>query len=143
QMRQARRNPFGFDREYWRKFGGRIVKSEGSETDAQFEMRMDASVGWSDLELMLRALREVGARPVVLGAPLAGTYFDALGVSAAARRQYYERLARVSLGSGVPILTFADHDQNLAFFADGGSHPSEAGWTYLDEALDAFWHAAG
>jgi poly-D-alanine transfer protein DltD len=41
---------------------------------------------------------------------------------------------------GVPVLNFADHDRDSHFVQDASAHPSEMGWVYYDQALDAFFH---
>jgi D-alanine transfer protein len=76
----------------------------------------------------------------VLSQPLPGAYFDYVGVSAAARAQYYARLREVAAAYDVSVVDFADHDSDRYFVTDPNSHLSRKGWTYYDRALDAFYH---
>jgi len=50
------------------------------------------ATGWSDFELLLRGLRELGAEPLILNAPMKGSFYDFWGVSSGARRVYYRKV---------------------------------------------------
>ena len=39
----------------------------------------------------------------------------------------------------MPVVDFADHDDDMYFVIDPNSHLSRKGWTYYDRALDAFY----
>jgi D-alanine transfer protein len=109
--------------------------------DVAFVDKLERGRYWSDLDLLLRGLTELGARPVVLSAPLYGPYYDHTGVSAAARARYYRSVEAIAGRYGVPVYDFADHDEDRLFLEDLRGHPTPVGWIYYDRALDAFWHA--
>ena len=77
---------------------------------------------------------------MVICAPHPGRYYDYLGISEDLRREFYRRFEQVVRAYGVPVVSFADHDRDGHFVQDTGAHPSEMGWVYYDEALDAFFH---
>jgi poly-D-alanine transfer protein DltD len=132
-------NPFGFEnRWYERKFDKSLSKNQ--LTQDSFSVGLDRSEEWTDLDVLLRALNEMGAQPLVLCAPPPGAFYDTLGVSAQDRAVYYERLRQKVESFGVPVLVFSDHDQDHYFVKDTGAHLSEKGWVYLDYALDPFYH---
>lgn len=111
-----------------------------AEGDEAFLHTLKHAPEWGDLELLLRTLHELGAKPLVLSVPMNGTFFDAVNVSAAARHQYYERLRKLTTAYGAAEIDFEEHEHDKQFFADTYDHPSAKGWIYFDEAMDAFVH---
>src|SRR5205085_8326194 len=59
--------------------------------DAGFRSGVNAAPEWADLELLLRALTEVHARPLILSMTIAGNFYGHAGVSHAAREAYYTK----------------------------------------------------
>jgi len=108
--------------------------------DPEYLRRLGSSREWSDLELLLRGLRQLGARPLLLSMPLNGAYFDRARISAGARSVYYDRLEALAARYEVPLADFRDHDEDPAFLADTHDHLSAKGWLYFDAAIDAFFH---
>ena len=139
-QQRADNNPFGFDSQYWDARLKKLTQRQVRSSDQAFLESVQGAVGWSDLDLLLRGLSEAGARPLILSAPIKGVYSDYWGVSARARSAYYLKLRAVAEPYGVPVLDFADHDEDMYFVADHFSHPSQKGWIYYDRALDAFYH---
>jgi len=140
ERRKSRNNSFGFDSFYWDKHSADLLPLEKSETDASFLKVLRESQEWTDLRLLLRALRELHAQPLIVSLPIPGLFYDYMGVSAAARATYYRELESVGKRHGVPVVDFADHDQDTLFVVDRWSHPSGLGWVYYDQALDDFYH---
>ncbi len=120
------------DRNYFQRHGA-------NDCDAQFADRLARSDEWENLALLADALREIGADAVFISQPLNGIYHDLGGLSAAARRGYYDRLSEVIRPSGYPLLDFSDHEQDKYFFNDA-NHPSAKAWIYYDHAIDDFYH---
>jgi D-alanine transfer protein len=134
-------NPFGFDnRWYERRFTRTLERN--TLTNETFRAGLAASPEWTDLKLLLQVANELGAQPLILCAPSPGLFYDYLGIGRAPRDGYYQELERVASAYGVPVLSFADHDQDRYFIRDPAAHFSEKGWAYFDRALDAFYHGA-
>jgi D-alanine transfer protein len=110
--------------------------------DDKFLQTVRQSPVWTDVDLLMRGLVELGARPLILSQPLAGPYFDRLGVHQSVRDAFYGRFHEVTQPYGVPVVDFADHDEDRYFVVDARSHLSAEGWLYYDEMLDAFYHGA-
>src|SRR5439155_19464675 len=140
QRQKAGRAPFGFDAWYWHTHAGELRREQGSETDAQFLAALRDAREWTDLRLLLRALKELHARPLLLGLPIAGPFYDYMGVGADARAAYYARLRATAASRGVPLLDFAERDGDLGFVVDRWSHPGRQASLAFDRALDAFYH---
>lgn len=136
-------NPFGFDNDQWTQFGPQWLNARNTLEDKRFLRALRLSLGWTDLELLLRELKELGADTLVLSMPFPGQYFDYLGVSRAARQEYYNRLETLARAYGVGEVDFQDHDQDKDFFLNPGSHLSSVGWIYYSKELDAFYHQRG
>jgi D-alanine transfer protein len=141
QVTAATNNAFGFDNVKWtEKYGKLVMERRGQFNDAWFIDNLRATAEFTDLDLLLRGLSELGAEPLLLSQPIPGTYYDYIGISAAARSEYYARLREIAATYNVPVVDFADHDGDLFFVTDPNSHLSRKGWTYYDRALDAFYH---
>ncbi len=96
---------------------------------------------WSDLDLELRALEEVGARPLVWSVTLPGTFDNYTPLSAPARQQYYRTFAsQMARHPLLPTLDLSAHDEDRYFLTDTSAHFSTRGWIFIDRALDMYWH---
>jgi D-alanine transfer protein len=141
QQSQANNNEFGFDNAIWvSKYARLVAERHDQFSDAWFVDNLQHTAEFTDLAILLRGLSELGAQTLVLSQPLPGTYYNYIGVSAAARAEYYARLREVAAIYDVPVVDFADHDGDVYFVTDPNSHLSRKGWTYYDRALDAFYH---
>jgi D-alanine transfer protein len=108
--------------------------------DEAFREDMNASPGWTDLELLLRTLAKVHARALLLSMPLAGDFYNEKGVSRSAREHYYAKLRALVQRYHFQLLEFEDHDEDPAFLYLQKSHLTAKGWIYYDRALDDFFH---
>ena len=109
-------------------------------TDAEFLAILDESPAWGDFELLLRALQELGARPLILCTPLNGRSLAEDGVSPAAREIFYRRMAEMAARYPVTFCGFTDHDDDHDFVYDRNDHLSARGWLFYDQVLDDFVH---
>jgi D-alanine transfer protein len=137
-------NEFGLDNERWDLYYRRQMlrpTTTPAEEKAAFLRTLARSQEWDDLELLLRALRELGARPLVLSIPLHGGWCDHCGITYTARRVYYEKLRAISARHHAPVVDFAEHDADRSFSTDPG-HLAPSGYLYYDQVLDAFFHDA-
>ncbi len=139
---QATNNPFGFKNEFWDMFKQDARRFHNEQSDQDLQRLLDRSPGRTDLELLLRTVRELGAQPLVLVAPLPGAFSDYTGVTPQGRAGYYAQIEAIARRYNVPLLDFADHDLDRFFVEDRVSHPSPKGWMFFDQALDAFVHGA-
>ena len=92
------------------------------------------------LELLVRELNELGARPLLLSMPIHGGWYDYCGVTYTARRAYYEKLRGMSARYHIPVVDFADHDADRSFCRDPMGHLAPGGLLYYDQVLDGFFH---
>jgi D-alanine transfer protein len=141
QQASAENNPFGFDNQVWTdKYSRLVPEREAQHDDAWFVDNLDHTAEFTDLDVLLRGLSELGARPLVISQPIPGAYYDYVGISGQARMQYYTRLRALGAEYGVPVVDFENHDNDVYFVTDPNSHLSRLGWVYYDQALDAFFH---
>jgi D-alanine transfer protein len=111
-----------------------------SDRDAAFRARIAAASEWIDLELLFRAVTELGAQPLILSMPIDNTRHDMRGVSRSARQVYYERMSQLAQRYHFPLIQFEDHDADPGFLIAHREHPTPQGWMYYDRALDDFFH---
>src|SRR6266480_105480 len=108
--------------------------------DAEFRNSMNASLGWTDLELLLRTLARLHARPLLLSMPMAGQFYDKAGISRSAREDYYKKLRALTQRYNFPLVEFEEHDEDPAFLFHHQSHLTPKGWMFYNRALDDFFH---
>ena len=108
--------------------------------DAAFRIRIDTAPGWTDLDLLLRTLASVHARPLLLSMPFDGQSYDETGISRSARDSYYNRLRALAQRYHFALVEFKGHDEDPAFLYLHKSHLTAKGWIYYDRALDDFFH---
>ena len=133
-------NRFGFENPYWQAYGDKLTQQKSQHSDPTFLRAVRQAVGWADFDLMLRALRELGARPLILSAPIKGLYYDYWGVSGPARRAYYQRVRELVAARDLQSVDFAEFDLDPYFVGDYRSHLSAKGWAHFAQAMDAFQH---
>ena len=95
---------------------------------------------WTDFELLLRGLNELGARPLLLSIPIDGRYFDRFRVGRESRDLYYKRIRTLAQQYHISLVDFEEHDEDEDFLVGHHDHLSEKGWLYFDKALDDFFH---
>src|SRR5207249_3756734 len=83
---RADNNQYGFENYYWNLNGDKLLDQRSMRSDNWFLKYVQVGTGWSDYELLLRGLRELGAEPLILNAPMKGPFYDFWGVSSGARR---------------------------------------------------------
>jgi len=111
----------------------------GSRDDG-FLSGVKGSPTWIDLDLLLRCLTTIHARPLILSMPLSGDFYDHAGVSRSARDEFYRKLPALVEQYHFPVIEFQEHDEDPAFLIRHQSHLTAKGWTYYDRALDDFFH---
>jgi D-alanine transfer protein len=108
--------------------------------DVGFLTGVKTSTAWIDLDLLLRCLASVHARPLILSMPLGGEFYDHAGVSRSARDEFYRKLPALVEQYHFPVLEFQEHDEDPAFLIRQTPHLTAKGWAYYDRALDDFFH---
>jgi len=108
--------------------------------DVGFLTGVKASPAWIDLDLLLRCLASVHARPLILSMPLGGDFYDHAGVSRSARDAFYKKLPALVEQYQFPVVEFQEHDEDPPFLIKNQPHLTAKGWAYYDRALDDFFH---
>jgi D-alanine transfer protein len=108
--------------------------------DRGFLTGVKTSPAWIDLDLLLRCLAAVNARPLILSMPLGGDFYDHAGVSHSARDEFYKKLLALMEQYHFPVVEFQEHDEDPAFLIKHQPHLTAKGWAYYDRALDDFFH---
>ncbi|MGA7275910.1 MAG: D-alanyl-lipoteichoic acid biosynthesis protein DltD [Candidatus Udaeobacter sp.] len=108
--------------------------------DVGFRSDLNVSPAWTDLELILRILATVHARPLLLSMPMAGDFYDHAGVSRSAREDYYTKLRALVQRYHFALVEFKAHDEDPAFLLLHRSHLTAKGWMFYNRALDDFFN---
>ena len=108
--------------------------------DVGFLTGVKTSTAWIDLDLLLRCLATVHARPLILSMPLGGVFYDHAGISRSARDEFYRKLPALMEQYQFPVVEFQEHDDDPPFLIKNEPHLTAKGWAYYDRALDDFFH---
>jgi D-alanine transfer protein len=108
--------------------------------DREFVTRLNKAPAWVDLELLLRTLAKIGAKPFLISMPMDGQFYDQEGVSRLAREAYYKRLRMLAREYHFALVEFEKHDEDPAFLDKQHNHLTGKGWMFYDRALDDFFH---
>lgn len=115
-------------------------KITSGSRDVGFLTGVKTSTAWIDLDLLLRCLASVHARPLILSMPLGGHFYDQAGVSRSARDEFYRKLPALVEQYHFSVIEFQDHDEDPTFLIRQQPHLTAKGWAYYDRALDDFFH---
>lgn len=108
--------------------------------DARFVEQMNVAHEWGDLELLLRVLAKIHARPLLLSMPINGQYYDQQGISRSAREDYYQNMRALAQRYNFPLVEFEEHDNDPQFTEPPHSHLTRKGWMFYNRVLDEFFH---
>jgi D-alanine transfer protein len=108
--------------------------------DNMFVARLNNAPAWGDLELLLRTLAKIRAKPLLISMPMDGQFYDQEGVSPLAREAYYNRLRMLAQQYHVALVEFEKHDEDPGFLDNQHTHLTGKGWMFYDRALDDFFH---
>ena len=122
------------------KAAPKLARQPTGSRDDQFLSRLKRATEWTDFQLALRTLQELGAKPLLLSMPVHAADLEAIGVSRKARVAFPERLQEMSDRYGALLVYFQAHEEDPLFFADHLDHLSPRGWAYYNETLDDFFH---
>jgi D-alanine transfer protein len=108
--------------------------------DAAFRETMGNSTEWTDFELLLEGVNELGVEPLIICIPPNGWYIEANGVSHETLELFEQRIHEMCHRDGVPVVAFEDHLEDRKFIIDHWDHLSVKGWMFVNQALDEFYH---
>jgi D-alanine transfer protein len=139
-QRHAANNPFGIEDSGWTFwFRADADRQKGKWTDPVLLAGLEHAQEWTDLDLLLQGLKELGAQPLVLSLPLKGAYARHLGTTPAGRAAFYGKMRQAVGRFGVPFLDFEEYEGDRFFLADPTGHLADKGWVVVDRVLDAFY----
>ena len=141
QKQHTLNNPLGIedDRWWWYQHVVTDPIPAGSE-DKNFINRVEGHPEWTDLDILLRVLQELGAQPLILSRPMNVHLWEALGVSEQAQNTYYAKLNDNVNQYHMPLVDYQQYGTDIYFSIDQGAHTSRYGWVYVDQTLDQFFH---
>jgi D-alanine transfer protein len=134
-------NPFGFENGRWKsQFQAEASRDKNSRSEAGALSAVRHSNEWTNLELILKAIKTWGGEPLLLSLPMDGPYYNYVGISDRARSAYYDRLHELATRYHVRELDFRQLEGSKGLVIDPASHLSMEGWIFYDQALDSFFH---
>jgi len=141
QKQHSFNNPYGIEDSKWWIYS-HVIKDpvHPGSRDKKFVWRVCNHPEWADFKILLEVLQESGAKPLVLSRPMNVRLWEALGVSEQAQNTYYSKLQEAVAPFHVQAVDFRGYGTNIYFSIDQGSHTSRAGWVYIDQVLNDFYH---
>ncbi|HVJ50594.1 D-alanyl-lipoteichoic acid biosynthesis protein DltD [Desulfitobacterium sp.] len=130
-------NPFGMDNGFYASnILPKLQEREGSDKNAEYS----SSPEYSDLKLLMKVLKEEGAKPLFVILPMNGRWSDYTGISSTERQNGYQRLAQMVQTEGFALADFSSHEKDDYYLRDPW-HLAWKGWVDVDEALDQFYRS--
>lgn len=108
--------------------------------DFAFRNTLAAAKEWTDFELMLRVMQELGAKPLIMSMPVEDIRLEVYGISPETRTAYNERLVGLTSRYNFPLVDFHEYQRDPSFLVDFLDHLSASGWLYYNKALDDYFH---
>jgi D-alanine transfer protein len=133
-------NQWGIEDKFFAQHGRYFLKQKGSKDSTEWKANLAEGYGWPEFELLLRLLKERGAKPLVVTTPKHGRFDEFAGLSAPVRSRYYDKFRAAVAPYGFPVETFEQYDTVKYFLNDPDSHLSPKGWLLYDQLADAFYH---
>jgi D-alanine transfer protein len=136
-------NEFGLDNKLWDRYIRQYTLQRRNKlSDEVFLRTLKQNQEWIDLELLLRELNELDARPLLLSMPIHGGWYDQCGITYTARRAYYQKLREIGARYHAAVVDFADHDADQSFCNDDLGHLAPSGLVHYNQIYDGFFHDA-
>ena len=141
QKKHASNNPLGIEDSKWFVYSHVLTRPiHPGSGDKRFMWRVLSHPEWSDFQILLNVLRELGAQPLILSRPMNVHLWEALGVSEQAQNTYYDKLHQTVEPYHMRVIDMHQYGTDIYFSIDLGSHTSREGWVYVDQILDDFYH---
>ncbi|HEY9153371.1 MAG TPA: D-alanyl-lipoteichoic acid biosynthesis protein DltD, partial [Anaerolineales bacterium] len=141
QKQHTLNNSLGVEDDRWWYYQHTVTNPirAGSE-DKGFINRVEQHPEWTDFEILLRVLQELGAKPLILSRPMNVHLWEALGVSEQAQNIYYIKLSGTVNQYHMPLVDYQQYGTDIYFSIDQGAHTSRYGWVFVDQTLNDFFH---
>jgi D-alanine transfer protein len=137
---EANSNQWGIENQIFARHGRYYLKQKGEKDSTEWLANLREGYGWPEFDLLMRLLRERGAKPLVVTMPKHGLFDEFGGLSGPVRDQYYEKFRAAVAPYGFPVETFEQYDTVKYFLRDPDSHMSPKGWIRYDQLADSFYH---
>jgi D-alanyl-lipoteichoic acid biosynthesis protein DltD len=141
QIANTDTNPYGVDNSQWPKIKELFMQPVplGSR-DADFINDVTIAREWSDMQIAMSVLQELGARAIILSSPMNVPLWEDIGVSEGAQDTYYSLLHSYVEPFHFPVIDSKEYGTIKYFSMDLASHASRKGWVYVDRTLDQIYH---
>ena len=110
--------------------------------DTQFLKELKDSGESADLEMLLQILKELGAKPMLVGRPFNRKYYNDIGISDSALDKYYMDIESIAARFDVPLVDFKNFQNDIYFCIDPSGHTGQYGWAHVDKVYNDFYHEA-
>ncbi|GEK33754.1 D-alanyl-lipoteichoic acid biosynthesis protein DltD [Kurthia sibirica] len=128
-------NDYGISSHYYNK---KIKPKLALLKDYKSEEEYTESPEYEDLQLVMDAFKDAGAKPLFVSIPLNGKWYDYAGFDKDRRDAYYEKMDMVLEKSGHAYVDYTNHEDDPYFLTDT-LHIGWKGWVYLDQTMDDFY----
>jgi len=133
-------NQWGIEDKFFAQHGRYFLKQKDAKDSTEWLANLKEGYGWPELDLLLRLLKERGAKPLIITTPKHGLFDEFAGLNAPVRTRYYDKFRAAVAPYGFAVETFEQYDTVKYFLNDPDSHLSPKGWLRYDQLVDAFYH---
>lgn len=141
QKLHSANNPLGVEDNKWWVYANLLSNPiPPGSGDKRFTEHVLSHAEWSDLDILLQVLKQLGAQPLLLSRPINEHLWIAKGISEQAQDTYYEKLNATVAPYHFTLVDYKQYATDIYFSIDLGAHTSREGWVYVDQTLDDFYH---
>jgi D-alanine transfer protein len=118
----------------------KLAQKLRGRADESFTEMVSHSDEWGHLVLLMKVLKELGAKPLFISLPINANAFEMAGVKPSELGYYYARLRNTAGDFHYPVVTSEDEENQPYFFGDSLGHPSSMGWMIINRTINQFYH---
>lgn len=133
--KSSNNNPFGMDNRFYLEH---IVPKLLEQKDSDKNAKLFPSPEYEDLILLMKVLKEKGAKPLFVIIPMNGRWSDYTGFSRVERQACYKRLSQMIQAEDFQLSDFTAHENDDYYLRDPW-HLAWTGWVDVDKALDQYY----
>jgi D-alanine transfer protein len=139
-QQQAAGDQYGFSPSVRERVARMFHAQPVGSADQEYLNNLNSSGEFENFGLLLQILKELGAKPILVGRPIKDNFYNHIGISDDALNQYYVRIEALAAQYDVPLFDFKQFQNDIYFGIDPTSHTSQEGWVHVDQIYDKFYH---
>ena len=133
---QTTNNNYGIINDYFTKY---VEKNLQASKNSYSNLSYSNSPEYEDLKLLLDICKETGIKPLIIGVPMQGQWYDYCGFPKERRDEYYNKVKSIISPYGFAFEDLSKYEYEKYFLKDI-MHLGWKGWLQVDKAIDKYYN---